>query len=152
PQRRGLVRPARRVPARRRGLTPSGREAQGRGGTIHVDIPGRRHPRTKGVDPGPRPRSEMPPLGPLPIAVVLLIALLVFGPNRLPELAKQVGGALRELRKIQQNITADLRDMMNDESDGAASPPTLPPKADGAALDAGSGSNGSNGESAPAPE
>jgi len=73
----------------------------------------------------------MPQLGPLEIAVVLLIALLVFGPNRLPELARQVGGALRELKKIQQNIRADLHDMMQDESDGAAPPPTLPPKADG---------------------
>ena len=72
----------------------------------------------------------MPQLGPLEIAVVLLIALLVFGPNRLPELARQVGGALRELKKIQQNIRADLHDMMRDESDGAAPPPTLPPKAD----------------------
>jgi len=70
----------------------------------------------------------MPQLGPLEIAVVLLIALLVFGPNRLPELARQVGGALRELKKIQQNIRADLHDMMQDESDGAAPPPTLPPK------------------------
>jgi TatA/E family protein of Tat protein translocase len=73
----------------------------------------------------------MPQLGPLEIAVVLLIALLVFGPNRLPELARQVGGALRELKKIQQNIRADLHDMMHDESDGATPPPTLPPKADG---------------------
>jgi sec-independent protein translocase protein TatA len=81
----------------------------------------------------------MPQLGPLEIAVVLLIALLVFGPNRLPELAKQVGGALRELKKIQQNIRADLHDMMRDESDGAAPPPTLPP------LEAGDapGNNGS---------
>jgi TatA/E family protein of Tat protein translocase len=92
----------------------------------------------------------MPQLGPLEIAVVLLIALLVFGPNRLPELAKQVGGALRELKKIQQNIKADLHDMMRDESDGAAPPPTLPPKADGAdgieGADAPSG-NGSGGVS-----
>jgi sec-independent protein translocase protein TatA len=73
----------------------------------------------------------MPQLGPLEIAVVLLIALLVFGPNRLPELARQVGGALREFKRIQQNIRADLHDMMSDESDGAAPPPTLPPKADG---------------------
>ena len=50
----------------------------------------------------------MPQLGPLEIAVVLLIALLVFGPNRLPELAKQAGAALKELRKIQNNIKADL--------------------------------------------
>jgi TatA/E family protein of Tat protein translocase len=104
----------------------------------------------------------MPQLGPLEIAVVLLVALLVFGPNRLPELAKQVGGALRELKKIQQNIRADLREMMDDQSDGAAPPPTLPPKSENGdgvgdgggsdaitALDAGSGTNG---ESAPAAE
>ena len=75
----------------------------------------------------------MPQLGPLEIAVVLLVALLVFGPNRLPEIARQVGGALRELRKIQRNITADIHEMMADETDGAAPPPTLPPKADLAA-------------------
>ena len=90
----------------------------------------------------------MPQLGPLEIAVVLLIALLVFGPNRLPELAKQVGGALRELKKIQQNIRADLRDMMNDESDGAAPPPTLPPKTDGTDGTNGDGAGGAEGGTA----
>jgi TatA/E family protein of Tat protein translocase len=91
----------------------------------------------------------MPQLGPLEIAVVLLIALLVFGPNRLPELAKQVGGALRELKKIQQNIRADLHDMMQDESDGAAPPPTLPPKADGS--ETAEGAEGADGTVAPGP-
>jgi len=72
----------------------------------------------------------MPQIGPLEIAVVLLIALLVFGPNRLPDLARQVGGALRELRKIQHNLKADLHEMMSDDSAaGGSPPPTLPPKA-----------------------
>ena len=76
----------------------------------------------------------MPQLGPLEIAVVLLIALLVFGPNRLPELAKQAGAALKELRKIQHNIRQDLSEMMSDETDvssGAMAPPTLAPLAEG---------------------
>jgi sec-independent protein translocase protein TatA len=77
----------------------------------------------------------MPQIGPLEIAVVLLIALLVFGPNKLPELAKQAGAAMKELRRIQQNIRQDLHDMMSDESDAAAPPPTLPPKSE--ATDAG---------------
>lgn len=77
----------------------------------------------------------MPQIGPLEIAVVLLVALLVFGPNRLPELARQVGGALRELRRIQQHLRADLHEMMTDESAGAASPPTLPPRGDPSAGD-----------------
>jgi len=91
----------------------------------------------------------MPQLGPLEIAVVLLIALLVFGPNRLPELARQVGGVMRELRRIQQNIRADLHDMMQDESDGAAAPPTLPPKAEGADAIEGSGTPSGNGSGDP---
>lgn len=73
----------------------------------------------------------MPQIGPLEIAVVLLIALLVFGPNRLPELARQVGGALRELRRIQGNLKADLHEMLSDDAGGGSPPPTLPPKADG---------------------
>ena len=98
----------------------------------------------------------MPQLGPLEIAVVLLIALLVFGPNRLPELAKQVGGALRELKRIQQNIRADLHEMMQDESDGGTPPPTLPPKADETdgndAADAGPAPEAPSAEPAAAPE
>src|SRR5688572_2237916 len=80
----------------------------------------------------------MPQLGPLEIAVVLMIALLVFGPTRLPELAKQAGAALKELRKIQHNIRQDLSQMMSDETDvsnGAAPPPSLPPLAEDAQAD-----------------
>ena len=88
-------------------------------------------------------------LGVPEILFIFILALLVFGPNRLPELARQVGGALRELKKIQQNIRADLNEMMHDESDGAAPPPTLPPKTD--AIEAADGGE-SVGGSAPAPE
>ena len=78
----------------------------------------------------------MPQIGPLEIAVVLLIALLVFGPNRLPDLARQAGGFMRELRKIQNNLKADLHEMMSDDSSaGGSPPPTLPPKADGDVVD-----------------
>ena len=78
----------------------------------------------------------MPQIGPLEIAVVLLIALLVFGPNRLPDLARQAGGFMRELRKIQNNLKADLHEMMSDDSSaGGSPPPTLPPKGDGDVID-----------------
>ena len=33
----------------------------------------------------------MPQIGPLEILVVLVVALVVFGPNKLPELGRQVG-------------------------------------------------------------
>lgn len=37
-------------------------------------------------------------IGPLEIAIVLIIALLVFGPKRLPELGKSVGKGIREFK------------------------------------------------------
>jgi sec-independent protein translocase protein TatA len=40
----------------------------------------------------------MPNIGPLEIVVVLIIALVVFGPKRLPELGKSMGRGIREFR------------------------------------------------------
>lgn len=40
----------------------------------------------------------MPNVGPMEIAIVLIIALIVFGPKRLPELGKSLGKGIREFR------------------------------------------------------
>ena len=40
----------------------------------------------------------MPNIGPLEIAVVLVIVLVVFGPKRLPELGKSMGKGIREFK------------------------------------------------------
>ena len=40
----------------------------------------------------------IPNIGPLEIAIVLIIALIVFGPKRLPELGKSLGKGLCEFR------------------------------------------------------
>jgi len=40
----------------------------------------------------------MPNIGPLEIAVVLIIALIVFGPKRVPELGRSMGKGIREFR------------------------------------------------------
>ncbi len=40
----------------------------------------------------------MPNIGPLEIAIVLIIALIVFGPKRLPELGKSLGDGFREFK------------------------------------------------------
>jgi sec-independent protein translocase protein TatA len=37
-------------------------------------------------------------IGPLEIAIVLIIALIVFGPKRLPELGKSLGSGMREFK------------------------------------------------------
>lgn len=40
----------------------------------------------------------MPNVGPLEIAVVLVIVLIIFGPKRLPELGKSMGNGIREFK------------------------------------------------------
>ena len=53
-------------------------------------------------------------LGPAEILVVLVLALIVFGPKRLPEVGRQVGGALRELRKVQSSVEQEIRSVLDD--------------------------------------
>lgn len=49
----------------------------------------------------------MPNIGPLELAIVLIIALVIFGPKRLPELGRSVGHGLREFKA---SITGDDKD------------------------------------------
>ncbi|MBI2690355.1 MAG: twin-arginine translocase TatA/TatE family subunit [Solirubrobacterales bacterium] len=41
----------------------------------------------------------MPGIGPLEIGIVLAIALVVFGPKKLPELGRGLGGGMREFKQ-----------------------------------------------------
>lgn len=45
-------------------------------------------------------------MGPMEIAVILVVALMIFGPGKLPEVAGQAGKMLRDFKKM----TADLSD------------------------------------------
>ncbi len=79
----------------------------------------------------------MPSLGPAEILVVLVVALLVFGPNKMPEIAKQVGKGFREFRRVQQHLKSELRDVVAEFDSPSSSPtveqqsvPVLPPKDD----------------------
>ena len=40
----------------------------------------------------------MPSIGPLEIAIVLIVLLVIFGPKRLPELGRSAGAGFRELK------------------------------------------------------
>jgi sec-independent protein translocase protein TatA len=55
----------------------------------------------------------MPNIGPLEIAIVLVIALVVLGPKRLPELGKSMGKGIREFRG---SLSVDDRDEIATES------------------------------------
>ena len=55
-------------------------------------------------------------LGAPEILVILVVALLVFGPHRLPEIGRQVGGAMRELRKMQDSVKSELQSVMQEDA------------------------------------
>lgn len=63
----------------------------------------------------------MPQIGPLEIAVVALLALLVFGPQKLPGMARSAGKALNELRRaaseVKHEVNSGLREEDSDDSD-----------------------------------
>jgi len=54
-------------------------------------------------------------VGPAEILVILIVGLLVFGPQRLPEVGRQVGSALRELRKMQDAVRGELDMVLHPE-------------------------------------
>jgi len=55
----------------------------------------------------------IPNVGPLEIAVVLVIVLVVFGPKRLPELGKSMGKGIREFKG---SLSMDDKDEIPAES------------------------------------
>jgi Sec-independent protein translocase protein TatA len=61
--------------------------------------------------------------------------LLVFGPNKMPEIARQVARGVREFRRVQEHLTNELHSAVSDldptppapASSGGDPVPTLPP-------------------------
>ncbi len=61
----------------------------------------------------------MPQLGPLEIMTVAVIALVVFGPQRLPEIARNIGKAVNELRRMTAEVKSELHEGLSvDDVDG----------------------------------
>jgi sec-independent protein translocase protein TatB len=54
-------------------------------------------------------------LSPTKLLVLVVIALIVFGPRELPKMAQQAGRMLRELRRIAEGAKADLREGLGPE-------------------------------------
>lgn len=57
----------------------------------------------------------MPQIGPLEILVVAAVALIVFGPQRLPEIARSVGKTLGELRRVAGEVKAEFESGLDDD-------------------------------------
>ena len=71
----------------------------------------------------------MPSLGPLEILVVAVLGLIVFGPERLPDIARTIGRTLNELRRMANEVRTEFDAGMNldDVEDEPEDPPPAPP-------------------------
>jgi TatA/E family protein of Tat protein translocase len=67
-------------------------------------------------------------IGPAELILIFVIALLVFGPKKLPEIGRQVGKALREFKKTSEEIkgrieeeieASEIKDLRKDIQSGA---------------------------------
>lgn len=67
-------------------------------------------------------------VGPLEVIVVLIIALLVFGPQRLPDMARNAGKAVRDFKEA-------INGSLHDAASGAPRPPGAPATAASALVD-----------------
>ena len=65
----------------------------------------------------------MPNIGVPEIAIVLIIALIIFGPKRLPELGKSMGKGLKEFKGSVAGITGDSDDDKEAKKEAAAARP-----------------------------
>jgi len=60
-------------------------------------------------------------IGPLELLLILVIALVVVGPKKLPEMGRQAGKMLRDLRRMQDEVKDTIRFDLDDDDD---EPPT----------------------------
>ena len=61
-------------------------------------------------------------IGALELIVVFIVALLVIGPDRLPQYARKFGAAVREFRKASQDVTHEIRESVIDPLEEAQKP------------------------------
>jgi sec-independent protein translocase protein TatB len=48
-------------------------------------------------------------IGPEKIMLILLVALIVLGPDKLPETAGKIGNVIRQLRRMSEGVQAEVR-------------------------------------------
>ncbi|MFB6354703.1 MAG: twin-arginine translocase TatA/TatE family subunit [Halobacteriales archaeon] len=58
--------------------------------------------------------------GGMELAVILLIAILLFGANKIPKLARSTGQAMGEFRRGREEIEQELEEMTGDVEEAAS--------------------------------
>ena len=68
-------------------------------------------------------------LGPAEILVIMVVALVVLGPKRLPEAGRQIGRFVAEVRHWSAAVQAEIRDVIDAEGEPQPPPPAAAPPA-----------------------
>jgi TatA/E family protein of Tat protein translocase len=56
-------------------------------------------------------------IGPMELIVIFLVALLVVGPKRLPEVGRSIGKALREFRRTTEEVRSTFEASLDDDDE-----------------------------------
>lgn len=56
-------------------------------------------------------------IGPWELVLVLVIALIIFGPGKLPEVAKSVGKGINEFKRASNEVKQQVKDAVNLDDD-----------------------------------
>jgi sec-independent protein translocase protein TatA len=67
------------------------------------------------------------PLGMPELVVIFVIALIVFGPRKLPELGKSLGKSLAEFKRASNELRSSLEEEIRVEEDRERRPAPAPP-------------------------
>ena len=62
------------------------------------------------------------PIGSMELIVILILALLVFGPKRLPDMGRSLGKAIREFRNAGKEIQNDIVESMDKDDRDSTKP------------------------------
>ena len=68
----------------------------------------------------------MGPIGMPELVIIFVIALIIFGPRKLPELGKSLGRSLNEFKRASNELKSTLEDEIRVEEQRTATP--APPK------------------------
>lgn len=55
-------------------------------------------------------------LGPAELVLVLLVALVIFGPSKLPEIGKSMGSAINEFKSQMNKSSGDSKDDLKEKN------------------------------------
>jgi Tat protein translocase TatB subunit len=87
-------------------------------------------------------------IGPQELLLILVVALLVVGPRRLPELGRSIGRGIREIRKAQEEVRKTIQVNLDDDGrptfDESRDRSQSGPNGKGAAAAAGAAASGTD--------